>query len=247
MPGTARMGPIETNGFDGQRTMASAVSRAAGDLGRRARRLDPGEGHLEHVGRLVEPDEVLLEREPAIGRPDPRADGLVGHREDRRRDAERALDVAIDRGEAIARPQAPRPVDVDGEVAVAEAEPGRLAEALQHPGCRPRLAGQAPAALAVGQAGEGVEHGVVVGADEEAVELLVVGGVDDDRELARRQDGSQPMGELRPAHAARQRHDAGHAVPQPASAARTSPIRAMVSASYGAGRRTTIVRKPRST
>ena len=60
-------------------------------------------------------------------------------------------------------------------------------------------------------------------------------------------DGGQPVGELRAAHPTRQRHDAGHAVPQPASAARTSPIRAMVSASYGAGRRTMIVRKPRST
>ena len=33
MPGTARIGPIETNGFDGQRTIASAVSRAAATSG----------------------------------------------------------------------------------------------------------------------------------------------------------------------------------------------------------------------
>ena len=82
-----------------------------------------------------------------------------------------SLDPAVDLREADALPQAPRPVDVQGEVAVAEAEPGRLAQPLQHRGRGPGLPGQAPAALAVGEAGQRVEHGVVVGADEEAVEL----------------------------------------------------------------------------
>ena len=90
MPGTARIGAIETNGFDGQTTIASAAPRAAATSGVGRACVDPGEGHLEHVRRLVEPDEVVLEGEPAVRRPDPRPDGLVGHRQDRRRDAERA-------------------------------------------------------------------------------------------------------------------------------------------------------------
>ena len=61
--------------------------------------------------------------------------------------------------------------------------------------------------------------------------------------------GLEPVGELRPADPAGQLDDPGSARPGQASArsAPTSPIRSIVSRSYGAGRRTMIVRKPSST
>ena len=248
IPGTARIGPIETNGLEGQSTIASAALSAAATSGVGRGLLDAAEGDLEDVRRLVEAHEVVLEGEPAGGRPDARADRLVRHRQDGRGHAEGVLDPAVDLREADPLPEPPRPVHVQGEVAVAEAEPGRLAQPLQHRGRGPCLPGQAPAALAVGEAGQGVEHGVVVGADEEAAELRVVGRVDHDGQLSRCQDVLEPVGEPGPADPAGQGDDARHRrAPQPASAARTSPIRAIVSASYGAGRRTTIVAKPRST
>ena len=55
------------------------------DLGGRAGGLDPGEADLADVGRLAEPDEVVLEVEPAVVGPDLGPDGLVGHRQDRGR------------------------------------------------------------------------------------------------------------------------------------------------------------------
>ncbi len=51
----------------------------------------------------------------------------------------------------------------------------------------------------------------MVRADEEAVELLVVGRVDDDRQITGRQHRRQPMGELRPADPAGEGHDPWHA------------------------------------
>ena len=61
-------------------------------------------------------------------------------------------------------------VQVGGEVAVAEAEPGLAAEALERLHDLPGLAGEAPAALVVVQPGQRVGHGVEVGADVQAVE-----------------------------------------------------------------------------
>ena len=248
MPGTARIGPTDTNGFEGQMTTASAAPRAAATSGVADASVDPGEGDLEHIRRLVQPNEVVLEGEPAVRRPDPGPDGLVRHRQDRRRDAQRPPDPAADLRQPGALPQAPGPVDVEGQVAVAETEPRRLAEPGQDAGREEGLAGEAPAPLAVGEAGQRVEHGVVIRADEEAVELVVVRRVDDHRQLAGCEDLLQPVGEPGSSDPASEGDDPRHpAAPQASRAARTSPIRAIVSGSYGAGRRTTMVAKPRST
>ena len=73
---------------------------------------------------------------------------------------------------------------VGGDVAVAEAEPGRLdAVRRQLLLDAPGLVAPAPAALGVDAVAEGVHHGVEVGADLEPVDPQVVGGVGDDRDL----------------------------------------------------------------
>ena len=127
----------------------------------------------------------------------------------------------------------------------------RLAVALERLHRRPTVAGEAPAELPVLEAGERVHDGVVVGADEEAVALGVVGGVDDDGQPVA-DDGLEALGELRPADAAGQLDDARPPARRPRSRPsseqprRPRRIRSIVSRSYGAGSRTITVEKPRS-
>ncbi len=89
----------------------------------------------------------------------------------------------------------------------------------------------------------------MVRADHEAVELGVVAGVDHHRQVPGSDGQLESVGQPRAPDAAGQRDHAGHAASpaQSARAARTSPIRASVSASYGAGSRTMTVPKPSST
>ena len=73
------------------------------------------------------------------------------------------------------------------------------------------VAGDAPAGGRVGDPGQGVEDRVEVRADPQPVEIEVVGGVDDDGQVAGRQRRLQPLGQLGAADAARQRGDARRA------------------------------------
>ncbi len=68
---------------------------------------------------------------------------LVRHGGDGRCDAQGALDVEADCGEAHPFPEATGPVDVEGQVAVAEGEP--VGHAAASTADAPRLAGEAPA------------------------------------------------------------------------------------------------------
>ncbi len=88
-PRTARIGPIETMGFDGAMTIVSREAELAPDARRRLRAVDAVEADLVHLGRLVLVDEVLLELEPAVVGADLRAHRVVAHRQDRGDDAER--------------------------------------------------------------------------------------------------------------------------------------------------------------
>ena len=91
------------------------------------------------------------------------------------------------------------------QVLVAEVEPGVGAVGVQPLQRVKGLTGDAPAGFGVGQAGERVHHGVHVGRDVQTVKLLVVGGVDDDGEVGRRQDSGQAERELCAADATRER------------------------------------------
>src|SRR5262249_9731605 len=72
-----------------------------------------------------------------------------------------------------------RPVEVGGEVLVAEAEPGGAAVALEALHRAPGLVAQAPAPLGVDGVGQRVDDRVEVGADVQPVEVDVVADVDD--------------------------------------------------------------------
>ena len=128
--------------------------------------------------------------------------GLVGHRQDRRRDPERCLERPHDLGQRRALAEPCRPRDVRREVAVAEPEPVLLAvlgQAVHH---GPGLAGDGPSPARQSKPGEHVHDRVVVGHHEQAVPLGVVAGVDDDRQVARGEDGLEPV---RPASRRRSR------------------------------------------
>ena len=95
----------------------------------------------------------------------------------------------------------------DLELAIAEAEPGLLSERAQARHGGPGLVAQPPAALAVPEPCEGVEEGVVVGADGESVQLEIVADVGHDGELAGPEGAAESVGELRSADAASEQHD----------------------------------------
>ena len=84
------------------------------------------------------------------------------------------------------------PIEVGGQVLVAEVEPGDApepAQGLHHP---PGLTRQAPPRLRIDGVGERVHDGVQVGGDVEPMEIGVVPDVDDGRDLARRHHLDQP-------------------------------------------------------
>ena len=188
MPATDRMGATLRNGFDGAMTMSCAAATRGHDLVSGRGRVDAVEADLEHVIGVVALDEVVLEVEPAICRPDLGPDAVVGHGQQRGADAQRPRHQPGHRGQAVAHAQPRRAADVRAQVAIAEAEPGGRAIALEHRRRVPGLVAHAPASVVVGQPGERVHDRVEVRRDMQAVELEVVAGIDDDaqREPGRR-------------------------------------------------------------
>ena len=159
------------------------------------------EAHLQDQRLLAQPDEVLLELEPAVPGPDLGPHRLVRHRQDSRTHAQGRLEAEADRGRPLAGAQAGGPCDVRRKVAVPEPEPRRLPVARQLLARAPGVAVEAPAGRGVLETRERVHARVVVGHDEQRVALRVVAGVDDDVQPVA-EVGLQPLGQLRPADAA---------------------------------------------
>src|SRR6185295_1556983 len=163
----------------------------------RAAKLD-----VEHRAGGALADHELLEAVPAGLVAYLRAHRLVAHRQHPGGEAERAA-LLVDRlGQPRALAQAARPAHAERQVAVAEVEPdvvAQLAQAVHHV---ERVAGEAPAAL-VDQVREPERDEVGVRRDVGAVDLDVVAGVGDHRELVA-DDVEQPAGELRAAGTARE-------------------------------------------
>ena len=110
-------------------------------------------------------------------------------------------------GERPARAQACGAEEVRGEVAVAEREPGGLAEPAERAEAGEGVARDTPAPHRVAPPGERVEDGVEVRGDVETEELLVVARVADDGEAARLDEAGEAPQEASPADATRQRRD----------------------------------------
>src|SRR3984893_6649771 len=129
-----------------------------------------------------------MEIEPTIVGSQARADAVVTHRQQPRRDAEAAAEIVGDLREALTRREPPSALDMSSQIAVADLEPGFAA---QRPQCRnkgPGLATPAPSELRVVDPAESVEERVDIGRNREAEVLEIVAGVGDYGQLPRRQN-----------------------------------------------------------
>src|SRR2546426_2040579 len=145
--------------------------------------------------------EIFLEREPTVGGPDPRAHGLVAHRENASRHAQATAQLGRHRRERSTLAERARPVEMRGEVAVAQVEPRLGAEVAHRLEAAERLAREAPAAGRVEPTRERVHHGVEVGGNVETPDLGVITGVADHGERTPRDRGREAAQELRRARA----------------------------------------------
>ena len=159
--------------------------------GRRERLEESGRGpcllrplvtEVQHLRPAALAYEIVLEGERAFRRLDDGRHRIVAHGQDARLDAEPRAQCSRDRAQALARPQSPGTLDMDGEVLVAEEEPGLAAERAERRHEGAALPCPPPAGLRVREPGEGVGERVEVGADLEAEMLEVVAGVGDDGE-----------------------------------------------------------------
>ncbi len=219
MPGTARIGPIETTGLLGASRIRSARGQHVDDTGGRPGVLDPDLDDRESRRLSVQSYPVLLEvHGPSAGRlrvvRDRHVclDPVVGHRQQPEPGVV-GEPATGQRGrhlrERVAGVHQLGPDEMGSDVAVAEGEPERLdlvrPQLVQH---LPGLAGPAPAAFDVVAAAEGVQHGVEVRADPQPVEGDVVGGVHDDGDLGVRVCRPDAGGEPRSADASGENRDA---------------------------------------
>ncbi len=209
IPGTARIGPIEITGFEGPMTIVRRGGDRREDLGRRGRGRDPVElDALDRRLAVVEDQELLQPAAPRGGQ-DAGADRLFAHGQHRRRDAERACDLCLRRGEraALGRGSGCGRCRWRGRDRRARTSPGAPScdEALVH---GEGVVADAPAAFLVDRVGEPVGDEVGVGADEEAMDLDVVAGVGDRRESSPPIGVLEAGGELRAPGAAGKADDA---------------------------------------
>ena len=127
-------------------------------------------------------DQVGLKGQAAGLGVDEGAHAVVGHRQQRCAQPVPARELARDARERPACLQSGRAPEVGREVAIAELEPGGLAQASQRAEAGEGLAGQTPATVGIRSARERVEDGVEIGRDVEPEELLVVPRIADDGE-----------------------------------------------------------------
>ena len=141
-------------------------------------------------------------------------------------------------GRAGAVPKPRGSIQVGGDVLVTEPEPRFLAQPGELTHDLPGLAGDPPTLVRLGDAGQRVEDRVVIRADGQGVALQVVAGVDDDRQLARRERPLEAVGELRPTDATRQTDDAHRSSSSTAISmqGRLAPAGAGVPTTAGIGR-----------
>ena len=95
-------------------------------------------------------------------------------------------------------------VQIGGQVAVAQLEPGIAAQPAQGFEAMKRIAPDAPPVLAMGQTRERIDHGVEIGRDVQTVNLRIVADVAYDPEALGPDDMGQPIQESRRAYSARQ-------------------------------------------
>ena len=134
------------NGLDGQITTACRcrIRQRGQELGLRARRRGAVECQLMHHRFAAPAHEVVLEIDPALVGANARAHRIVAHRQHARSHAKPRAQVCGDRRQRFAGPQPARALDMHGEIAVAQSEPGLAAKRRQRLHERPGLVADGP-------------------------------------------------------------------------------------------------------
>ena len=212
MPGTARIGPIETSGFDGAITTISALRSASITPGAGRADSSAHETHRRHGHVVLASHEVLLEAELALAVDrESSLDLIVGHGDEPQPESPRPGDLGGDLGQRRSLGHAVRAIQVRGEVSVAEPEPRCARRRSQRPDVGiaiegahrlPGLADESPARLRIDRAGQRVDHRVEVGTDAQPVHHDVVAGVDDGGDLCLGTHLHQPAEKAGRAHTA---------------------------------------------
>ncbi len=148
------------SGFDGQITtiVKSSSAREARISGCGARFGSANKDDFAHRRRAVQSDKIILKVEPALFRQQPRAHRIVAHRQHPRSDPEPLAEIVGDRRQAFAAAQPAGALNMGGEIAVAELEPGLAAKRFERRHKGPGLAAPAPAGVAIVEAGERIEQ-----------------------------------------------------------------------------------------
>ena len=186
---------------DGDAPVVTVDDRAAG----RARGLDPVVRLVDDVPR-ARPDQlrevVLVPRDrgrsdvlPVVGQ-HARADRFVTHGKDGGVDGEPVGDVSNCLGESHATVHEPAAEQVQPDVHVAEREPCRLAEPVQHGECVEGVVGDTEPRALVEHARESIQDRIDVRAHQETPEFVVVCRVRDDGQLTRREQPREAGSEL---------------------------------------------------
>ncbi len=161
---TARIGPIETYGLLGAITISSALSSASSTPGAGLRLRRPGVVERVDLVPVTSRDEPLLKRERAGRSLDERTQRVVRRGQQGALRSPRAVaSLCGDLGERHTFTQELCAHEMQPEIAIAEPEPGVAAHGANGFERVPRLAGPAPAAFVVGEAGERIEDAVEVG------------------------------------------------------------------------------------
>ena len=127
-------------------------------------------------------DEIFLKVHVPVAGFDDGGNGLIGHRQDTGFDAESVTDRIGSLGESFALGEQIGAVNVGGEIAIAEIEPGFTAVDAESFEEMKGFAAYAPAGRGIHDPGERVGDDIEVGRNFQAVEDDVVAGVDDDSE-----------------------------------------------------------------
>ena len=148
IPGTARMGAIDTTGLDGQIRTPLAVARASVTPGAGRASSTPWKRTARTGSRAWRPTQYSWNprsRGPSGPSTSTRVDPLVAHWHQPHRHAEAVAQLGRGLRQGGALGQQPGPEQVGGDVAVPEGEPAGLAQPDQRLAGVPGLAGQAPA------------------------------------------------------------------------------------------------------
>ena len=160
------------------------------------------EAHTADLHRVALAHEILLKAELRGRSLHPRFHALIAHDQDLAFDAEAPSDICVCFRQGRALGQKLRSKKMGRQVAVAELEPGRLAQLPHDLETFEGICFHAPTAFPAESSGKRVQDGIHVGRNVQAPPAQVVASVDDVSHLLRRNDLPQPLNKLRSASAA---------------------------------------------